>query len=213
MEAIVGVNDGCDSVDGRRDAVVILVPDGNDGITALAPSRGGMDRSHDPLYSLVAKSHQCRIQANLGAVVIRIELAELSAVAATVLVIALVGDDERVVRRFTRGQVAIEAGRSIKRNHIGQAVLWVGSSLSGPEIGERIVLYRVKGNDLPGVEGGRVCRLQIIEQRKVSEVGKVAVAVIDTVSARQREAFLISLPGLSGCDQLIGDADTQDIGI
>src|ERR1700690_615663 len=98
MEAIVGVNNSRDLVDGRSDAVVILVPDGDDGVVPLAPRRGSMNRRHDSLECLIAERHQRRIQARLGAVVIGIVLAEDGAVAATVLVVALVGTDERVIR-------------------------------------------------------------------------------------------------------------------
>src|SRR5271166_4690580 len=53
VEAIVGVNDGRDLVDGGRDAVVILVPDGDDGVVAVLPNGRGMDGADDALKSLI----------------------------------------------------------------------------------------------------------------------------------------------------------------
>src|SRR5271166_3285558 len=213
VEAIVGVYDGCNLVDGWRDAVVIFVPDGNNDIAAHAPCRRSMDRGYYPLECLIAKRHQCGIQANLGAVVVGILVAELRAVIAAVLVIALVGDDEGVVWHSAATQITVETTRSVKRSHIGQAVSSSSTLFGRQEISERIVLYGVKLHDLARAEGGRLCRPQRVEQGKVSEVGKVTVAVVNVVGTSDRKAFLISLPAFPGRDQLVCDAHTQNIGI
>ena len=57
VEAVVGVNDGCHLIDGGRDAVVIFVPDGDDGVVASFPRGRGMDCPYQPLEGLVAERH------------------------------------------------------------------------------------------------------------------------------------------------------------
>src|ERR1019366_6823696 len=72
--------------------------------------------------------------------------------------------------------------------------------LHAREVGEGVVLHRVEMDDVAGAWKKR---------REVRSVVVVAVAVIDEVRARVRDALLIALPRLAGLDELIGDRLTH----
>ena len=54
-----------------------------------------MNGFYDIAQSQIALINQCRVQASLGAVVIGIKIADGAGIAAAVLIVALVGRDER----------------------------------------------------------------------------------------------------------------------
>ena len=102
VEAVVGVYDGDHLVDDRLHRVIVFVPDHDDRAVTVLPRRGAVNRGHNLLHGLIPQDNQCRVQAGLGAIVVRIKIAEGGAVATSVLVVALVGHDVRETRDLSR---------------------------------------------------------------------------------------------------------------
>ena len=91
--SIVGVHDQQNFVRGWRHAVIVFVPHSDDRAAPVSPGRRMVDRIDDLFQSGIAVVDQCRVQADLGAVVVRIVLAVGPGVTASVLVMALIRHD------------------------------------------------------------------------------------------------------------------------
>ena len=61
-----------------------------------------MNSRNQLLHRDVTLTDQCRVQTGLRSIVIRIVVAEGCAVSAPVLIVALIGRDEREIRHFAR---------------------------------------------------------------------------------------------------------------
>lgn len=179
---IAGVDNGDDLV--GQAAVVVFVPNGHDDVVAFFPHLRGLDAGDERLDRRVALRDVVGIDRASGA--------DFSA-AATVHVVALVGDDEGKVRNAVVGQVDVEL---VQVYSVLQAVVGVLPGLNAREVDEWIVLDGVK-------VGHARCGF--------SEIGKKAVAVVDAVCAVGGKALLIALPAHVHFIQLIGDAHADGL--
>jgi hypothetical protein len=85
VNAVIRVHDQHHLVDVRRKTVVIFIPHHNDRVITFSPGFGALDCRHQPLHRDVAFKDQCGVQAALGPVTYRIEIAEGAGVAASIL--------------------------------------------------------------------------------------------------------------------------------
>src|ERR1700756_4112070 len=173
--SVIGLHGQQYLVGSWQNAVIVFVPDNDNGVVPLLPGWRTVDDIEQRAQREIALINQGGIQADLRAVIIGVKIAHGSGVAAAVLVVALVGNDEGKIREVTGIQVRKEALRSLATDHILQAVAGIQTFLNALEISERIVLYGVAINErllFTGNHGG-----------DVRSVGKEAVAVIDAVRA------------------------------
>src|ERR1700730_11284140 len=126
------------------------------------------------------------------------------------LVVALVRSDEGVGRNVTGGEVGEESGGAIEGNGVLEGVPGVVTFLHVLEVGEGVVLDGVEKGDAGGGKGRVQSRGDLGE---VGQVREVAVAVVDEVSTGDREALLVALVGLAGCNELVGDGLAYDVGV
>src|SRR3984893_12260030 len=108
LRARVGVDDG-DYLIGFS-AVVVLVPNSDNHVVAFAPHRGGFDRFDESAYGCVSLCNGVLIHRASGAHFGR---------TTTMLVMALVGDDEGEVRHVPASQIC---EKSVKTDNPLQAV-------------------------------------------------------------------------------------------
>src|SRR5215472_19146548 len=100
------------------------------------------------LERLIAKDNQRRVQARLRAVVVWIEVAERRAIAAAVLIIALVGNDERECRHSSAPQISPQSAGAIECSYLSKAHHRIRSLLHALEINERIVFRGIELHDV-----------------------------------------------------------------
>src|SRR5882757_4677028 len=105
MLSVVGFYRQQDLVGGGQNAVVVFVPDDNDGVVPLLPDRGVVDGVDQRAQGEITLVNQGGIQADLGAVVRRIKIAQGAGIPAAMLVVALIGDDEGKIREISRVEV------------------------------------------------------------------------------------------------------------
>src|SRR5579862_4064770 len=92
------------------------------------------------------------------------------------LIVALVGRDERIGRYVSGTQVVPKPTRSVKSRHVGQADSRSDAPLYVLKINKRIVLGGVELHDVTGSER----RIQLrIEQAEVGEIREASVAIVD----------------------------------
>ena len=187
-------------------AVVVLIPDHDDGIAAAGPCRRSVDGGNQLLNFLVAEDDESWIQACLRAIVIGIVVAECGAVAASMLVIALARRYQRKIRHLARPQIAPQPTGSIEGCHFGKAVEGISAFLYGSKVGEWIVLYGIQLHNFAVREGWVQYWFDLGEIR---EVGEISVAVIHIVGPTHRQVLLVGLPGFPSSHHLIGDGDAQ----
>jgi hypothetical protein len=96
---------------------------------------------------------QARIQAHLctagetAAVGSVVERTECVAIAASVLVIALAGRNERQGRNVAADQIGVQAARTVEADDIVQTIRPRGSFLNTLEVSEGIVLHGIGSHD------------------------------------------------------------------
>src|SRR5207302_5118438 len=88
--AIIGIDDCDDLVGCGCEAVVVLVPHHDNRASSAVPYRRPMDGVHQRAQRDITEVDQRRVQSTLRAIVIGVEIALRTAVAAPVLVVALV---------------------------------------------------------------------------------------------------------------------------
>ncbi len=92
---IIRVHDRQHLVDIRSEAVVVLVPYYDNSTATRFPRGRTVDRMHNVPQRDIPEVDQGGVKPGLGTVVVRIEVALRAGIGASVLVIALVGHDER----------------------------------------------------------------------------------------------------------------------
>src|ERR1700724_2050621 len=113
------------------------------------PCRRGMDRPYKELDSRITLLNESGVESDLGAVGISsviqsvVECAEGIAIASTVLIVALVGCDDRKIGNAPVRQIRVKPTGTVKPDHIGEAVVVVVALLNVPKIRKGIVLYGV----------------------------------------------------------------------
>jgi hypothetical protein len=194
---VVGVHDEDDVVGIGSDAVIVFIPDDDDGVASLFPGWRIVDGLYQVAKGEVALVDEGRVQAVLRAVADGVIVAGRSGIAAAVLVIALIGSDEGVLRHAACVQVFKQAVRALEADHVAQAVAGIDAFLNATEVDEGIVLGGVLLDNALGFLRHDGCRVQF--------VGIEAVAVIDEVSSGWREVFLIAFPVAAKIGKLVAD--------
>ncbi len=141
---VVGVDDEQYLVGFGSSGVVVLVPEDDDGIAALAPGWGGFDGLYDTLDFDVAALDESGVESSLRAIGVGIVVAKRTCVTTTVLIVALVGRDEGEGRDMTRGEVGKEAALTFKADDVAKAVVRIVAFLDIAEVDEWIVLRGVE---------------------------------------------------------------------
>src|SRR6266566_3164579 len=113
------------------------------------------------------------------------------------LVIALIGRDERKIRNVARAEVSKKATWSPKTYDVFQAIAIVQAGLHATEVHERIVLDRVEVDE-------RLC-LCWQSRSEWGDGGVEAVGVVYQIGYGGRQTFLITLPPPPGIGQLIAN--------
>src|SRR6266852_7843629 len=203
--AEVGVHGEQDLVGCRNDAVIVFIPEQDDGVVAFAPDGRVVDGGDDSLNRLIALVDERGVEADESAVAGGVEVAGGSGVAAAVLVVALVRGDEGKGGDVAGAEVGEEAMGAGKANHVFQIVPGIQTFLNALKVGKGIVLDGVEVNE----------RLSFVGQRgqDFRVAGEEAVAVVDAIGAGGGQAFLIAFPAFAPGDQLVGDGLAGNVGI
>jgi hypothetical protein len=152
-----------------------------------------MDSADDDVKGLVAETNEGGVEAVLCAVVVGVEVALRTGVAAAMLVITLIGSDEGVGRHIARAEVSQKTIRARKTDDATELTF-----LNAAEIDEGIVLG--------GIELDESLLFTRDGARNVALVGEEAVREVDLVGTRRRQTLLVALPGLVRFGQLVGDS-------
>ena len=175
VRTVVGIHHEEDLVYRGRNAVVVFVPQNNNGVLALFPDRRRFDRGDNLAQSHIALLQEGRVEPCLGPVVIRIKVAEGAGISAAVLIVTLVRHDKREVRNVTAGKVAVEAVASIERHYVVQVAARHVGFLDAAEVDEWIVLRGIEVNEVTRGQRRSENRLDV---REVGAIGEEAVAEI-----------------------------------
>ncbi len=184
-------------------AIVVLVPHDHDCVVATAPGLRGLDARDDPVQRVIRLRRQAGVEAHLRAVGqtaerlgALVELTEPIAIAATVLVVALIRDDEGERRYVARGEIGIQAVRAVEAHGVAQAVAGEEAFLDAAKVGERIVLHCVLVHEGAARLADRIRRVKR-DRRQVGRRGWFgvvegggrrydAIAVVNQVGAGER---------------------------
>src|SRR5713101_8936000 len=167
--AEVGVHGEQDLVGCRNNAVVVFIPEQDDGIVAFAPDGRVVDGGDDGLNRLIALVDERGVEADESAVAGGVEVAGGSGVAAAVLVVALVRGDEGKGGDVAGAEVGEEAMGAGKANHVFQIVPGIQTFLNALKVGKGIVLA---GN--VGIRGDGLNAINVdVARRPGSFVGEI----------------------------------------
>ena len=176
LRSIVLVHDGQHLVGTGRYAVVIFVPQNDDGSAAFLPDSGSVDGADQNAQFLVANGHQRRVESDLASVVVRIEVALRSSIAATMLIGALIRGDEGIVRDIVRFEVgeqaigALEAGDAATARDMQR--LWYPLRARAREFGQPQTTKAAM--NLRGFDGGSVrLPLRNLDTTDIKDIAKV----------------------------------------
>src|SRR5262249_45397488 len=133
-----------DLVRDRRRTVVVLIPQYDDGVPAFLPGWRLMDGADESSQHQVALIDQRRIEMGLRAIVVRIEVARGASIAASVLIVTLIGRDERKRRDSSSGKVVEQSVRALKADDVLETVPRIVALLHVSEIHKRVVLRGVQ---------------------------------------------------------------------
>src|ERR1700730_11687563 len=209
VNSVIGVHNCYDFVDDGLHRIIILVPDHNDCVASASPDRRSADGGHQFLDRLVAENDERRVQTCLRAVAAGIIVTKCAGIATSMLVVALVGRNQRKSRHIACPEIGPESAFYIKCRHVAIAVERVSALLYVAKIGERIVLHGIELNDVRA----REWRIQYwFDLDEICEITEIPITVIHPIWTGDRQIFLITLPGLSMRNQLIGDGYAERCG-
>src|SRR6267142_2165530 len=144
MRPKIGINDGKHLIGAGSNAVIILVPQHDNRGPTLIPDSRCLDGANQYAQGLIADGDQRGIEANLGPIIVGVEVALRATVAATMLVVALIRRNKGIGRNVAGGQIgvesvcALEAGDAVKMAFLHAAEIYEGVVLCSVQFNERL---------------------------------------------------------------------------
>src|SRR5215469_10829532 len=123
VPSVIGVHDQQHLIQVGHETVVVFIPPYDDCVAALLPSWRAVDRRDDGSERKVADVNQSGVQAGLRAIVNRIKRALRTAVTASVLIVALVRNNNRQVRKAAGSQIVPKPALAFEPHNIRQTVM------------------------------------------------------------------------------------------